>query len=219
MPEILAGRQSGAAACGAGSGGVLRRALMPRRCLQEHPAPSYSASESEERVEEVAKPAVGRDQEDDAATLLLGLSQHGADGADDGAGSSRAGARPAPKRPLPQAAPSPRDFPHLTAKGEQRMGPGDNRVRPPKAATKLLPEAKWRHIRLPDVESALEGEDWVVMWAQYKHPGEPPPPPSPSVCVHRPFLFVSCGVTCLPGLTPAPPCLQTPSPAPRPRAC
>jgi hypothetical protein len=58
----------------------------------------------------------------------------------------------------------------MTKKGATRIGPGDNRVRPPKAATKLLPEAKWRHIRLPDVESALEGEDIVVLWGHYKYP-------------------------------------------------
>lgn len=59
----------------------------------------------------------------------------------------------------------------LTKKGSSRLGPGDNRVRPPKAATKLLPDAKWRHIRLPDVQSALEAEDWVVMYAHYRCPG------------------------------------------------
>jgi len=59
----------------------------------------------------------------------------------------------------------------LTRKGSLRLGPGDNRVRPPKAATKLLPHAKWRHIRLPDVVSALEAEDWVVMFVHFKYPG------------------------------------------------
>ena len=59
----------------------------------------------------------------------------------------------------------------LTKKGTLRLGPGDNRVRPPKAATKLLPQAKWRHIRLPDVVSALEAEDWVVMFVHFKYPG------------------------------------------------
>lgn len=59
----------------------------------------------------------------------------------------------------------------LTKKGTLRLGPGDNRVRPPKAATKLLPRAKWRHIRLPDVVSALEAEDWVVMFVHFKYPG------------------------------------------------
>jgi hypothetical protein len=59
----------------------------------------------------------------------------------------------------------------LTKKGTLRLGPGDNRVRPPKAATKLLPGAKWRHIRLPDVVSALEAEDWVVMFVHFKYPG------------------------------------------------
>ena len=59
---------------------------------------------------------------------------------------------------------------NMTRKGVTRYGPGDNRVRPPKAATKLLPEAKWRHIRLPDVQAALEAEDVVVLWAHYRHP-------------------------------------------------
>lgn len=58
----------------------------------------------------------------------------------------------------------------LTKKGELRFSSGDNRVRPPKAATKLLPEAKWRHIRLPEVESALEAEDLVVLWGYLKYP-------------------------------------------------
>jgi len=60
---------------------------------------------------------------------------------------------------------------NLTKKGALRLGPGDNRVRPPKAATKLLPQPKWRHIRLPDVASALEAEDWVVMFVHFKYPG------------------------------------------------
>ena len=59
---------------------------------------------------------------------------------------------------------------HLTAKGHVRLGPGDNRVRPPKAATKLL-NSKWRHIRLPTVQAALEAEDWVVMFCHLRNPG------------------------------------------------
>lgn len=58
----------------------------------------------------------------------------------------------------------------LTAKGHGRLGPGDNRVRPPKAATKLL-DTKWRHIRLPSIQAALEAEDWVVMYGHLKDPG------------------------------------------------
>lgn len=58
----------------------------------------------------------------------------------------------------------------LTAKGHGRLGPGDNRVRPPKAATKLL-NAKWRHIRLPNIQAALEAEDWVVMYSHLIDPG------------------------------------------------
>ena len=60
-----------------------------------------------------------------------------------------------------------------TAKGAQRLDPSknpDTRVRPPKAATKLLAEHTWRHIRLPNAESACEGEDIVVLWAHYTHP-------------------------------------------------
>jgi len=59
---------------------------------------------------------------------------------------------------------------HLTSKGHVRLGPGDNRVRPPKAATKLL-NSKWRHIRLPTVQAALEAEDWVVMFCHLRNPG------------------------------------------------
>lgn len=58
----------------------------------------------------------------------------------------------------------------LTKKGELRLSSKDNRVRPPKAATKLLPEAKWRHIRLPEVEAALEAEDLVVLWGHLRYP-------------------------------------------------
>lgn len=57
----------------------------------------------------------------------------------------------------------------LTAKGHGRLGPGDNRVRPPKAATKLL-NVKWRHIRLPNIQAALEAEDWVVMYGHLRNP-------------------------------------------------
>lgn len=58
----------------------------------------------------------------------------------------------------------------LTKKGMQRFKAGDNRVRPPKAATKLFGDSKWRHIRLPEVENALEAEDLVVMWGHYHFP-------------------------------------------------
>jgi hypothetical protein len=57
----------------------------------------------------------------------------------------------------------------LTAKGHSRLGPGDNRVRPPKAATKLL-NVRWRHIRLPNIQAALEAEDWVVMYGHLRNP-------------------------------------------------
>ena len=118
----------------------------------------------------MAKPARRPGEDDDAVRMLLGLSQ--GDGSDEAAGGAARGTPRVGQKRGPPPPPAARSYPHLTAKGEQRLGPGDNRVRPPKAATKLLPEAKWRHIRLPDVESALEGEDWVVMWAQFKHPSE-----------------------------------------------
>ena len=63
----------------------------------------------------------------------------------------------------------PRVMELLTAKGHGRLCPGDTRVRPPKAATKLL-NAKWRHIRLPNIQAALEAEDWVVMYGHLLNP-------------------------------------------------
>jgi hypothetical protein len=59
---------------------------------------------------------------------------------------------------------------HLTPKGGKRLNTTDNRCRAPIAATKLLPDHKWRHIRLPNAEKAAMGEDYVVLWAMVRHP-------------------------------------------------
>ena len=131
------------------------------------PEPSYSPSESEEPEVEVQgpqKPKKRNDEPDvDAVAILLGMSQGGED-----EGPIRPG--PRAKRALSNVSGAIPDLPNITKKGASRLGPADNRVRPPKAATKLLPEAKWRHIRLPDVQSALEAEDVVVLWAHYRFP-------------------------------------------------
>lgn len=140
---------------------------------------SYSATESEQTEGKPQPPTKKNAEVDvDAVAMLLGLAQGGEDEA---AGPSGSGSgdksRARSKRPLGQAELLLEEaHPDLTKKGVLRLGPGDNRVRPPKAATKLLPEAKWRHIRMPDVESALEAEDWVVMWAHFTHPDVLPKP-------------------------------------------
>lgn len=49
----------------------------------------------------------------------------------------------------------------------------DNRVRPPKAAAKLVP-GTWRHIRLENAFYARQAEDAVVLWAHYAFPEDMP---------------------------------------------
>lgn len=130
------------------------------------PEPSYSPSESDEPEVEVQppKPKKRSNADVDAVAMLLGLSQGGED-----EGAPRPPG-PRAKRTYSTASGSPPNLPDITKKGSSRLGPADNRVRPPKAATKLLPEAKWRHIRLLDVQSALEAEDVIVFWAHYRFP-------------------------------------------------
>jgi hypothetical protein len=143
------------------------------------PEPSYSPSVSEEEIAPEPLPRLRRRNETadvDAVAMLLGLSQADEDGTTSShpRANTNNAASNRPKRPLSSSnagTPGPNSKNStMTKKGATRMGPGDNRVRPPKAATKLLPEAKWRHIRLPDVQSALEAEDIVVLWGHYKFP-------------------------------------------------
>ncbi len=153
------------------------QALSAAPSAGTEPEPSYSPSVSEDEVPPESLPRLRRRNETadvDAVAMLLGLSQYEDDGSS--APNPRNNTAPSnrPKRPFPGAkattsGPLSKSS-EMTKKGATRMGPGDNRVRPPKAATKLLPEAKWRHIRLPDVQSALEAEDIVVLWGHYKYP-------------------------------------------------
>ena len=134
---------------------------------------SYTESDIDEDMHRLTSNLNKTTEDDadvDAVAMLLGLSSSAQ------AEESKATTLFKPRAPPPSRAKRPlpaidvAEYPDVTRKGASRLGPGDNRVRPPKAATKLFPEAKWRHIRLPDVESALEAEDLVVLWAHYRCP-------------------------------------------------
>ena len=59
----------------------------------------------------------------------------------------------------------------LTAKGNRRITRVETRVRPPGRVTKLL-DGHWPAIRMPDVLSAMECEDMLVLFANARYPTE-----------------------------------------------
>jgi hypothetical protein len=59
----------------------------------------------------------------------------------------------------------------LTMKGKKRILRDETRVRPPGRITKLL-DGHWPAIRMPDVLSAMESEDFLVLFANARNPTE-----------------------------------------------
>ena len=59
----------------------------------------------------------------------------------------------------------------LTEKGKKRILRDDTRVRPPGRVTKLL-DGHWPAIRMPDVLTAMECEDSLVLFARARYPSE-----------------------------------------------
>lgn len=118
--------------------------------------------------------AVVRLEEDDAVQMLLGLTGPGTAAErqlEETQNKDTEGVNPNDLPPLSLQILATED--DLTTKGRLRLDADrrslDTRVRPPKAATKLIPDT-WRHIRLPEAVSACKGEDLVVMWAFYNYP-------------------------------------------------
>ncbi len=60
---------------------------------------------------------------------------------------------------------------NLTVKGKKRIQRDETRVRPPGRVTKLL-DGHWPAIRMPDVLSAMESEDCLVLFANARYPAE-----------------------------------------------
>jgi hypothetical protein len=94
------------------------------------------------------------DVETAAAAVLLGLAHSIVEDPQ----SSKAGASP---------------FRSLTDKGRSRSKSADTRVSPPNSVTRLL-FCNWPRIRMPDIRCAMEAEDWVTMYCNFRYPEKLP---------------------------------------------
>ena len=107
---------------------------------EEYLAHAESEDGSHDMWEDASSGSGGSDEDDvDDATTLLGSSR----------GRENLAAQA---------------YKYLTPKGFRRISRSDNRCRPPKLPSLLL-RGKWRSIRMPSVEHAAMGEDYVVLWA------------------------------------------------------